>query len=324
MIDLAPRNSLVWTTVQEIFHLFGAYFMSATGFRGIYPMLYAFFNADGGLDRPAMAAQVAGVVRSGSHGVALGGLATETNKLSTAERRQLLDWVAEDLAGQLPLSLTIAENSIAGQVEMAAAAKAAGAAWVALQPPPVKSASEADLIRFYGAVADQCELPVGIQNAPEYIGIGVSNQGFATLNQQHPNVSILKAEGPATYIRQLVEDTDGVYTIFNGRNGIELVDSIRAGCSGIIPSVEACDVQARIFDDLAAGNDAAADQAFAQILPLTSFLMHSLDHLNCYGKRLAARRLGIVEVHDRIPAQTPHPYGMEIVDRWSAQLPQHL
>ena len=295
--------------------------MKAVGdIHGIYPMLYAYFDANGALDRGAMQSEVEACVGAGAHGIAVGGLASETNKLATSERRQLMEWVAQDLAGRLPLSVTIAEANISGQVEMARAAEAAGAAWVVLQPPPVKGASEDELINFYGAVADASPLPVGIQNAPEYIGIGVSNAGFAELHRRHPNVQILKAEGPATYIAGLVEATGGVFRMFNGRDGMELVDSLRAGCHGIIPGVETVDVQSRIFDLMRQGEEEAADRAFAEILPLLSFLMHSIDHLLCYGKRLAARRIGLGEVHDRPPAQAPTEFGLGVLQRWSREL----
>ena len=294
--------------------------MNDQRFSGIYPMLYAFFDQNGALDREAMRRQVHCSLAQGVHGIAVGGLATETNKLSSAERRTLMEWAAEDVDGQVPLSVTIAESNVAGQTAMARLAADLGAAWVVLQPPPVRGATEAGLIEFYGAVADGSPLPVGIQNAPEYIGIGVSNADFATLNERHPNVSILKAEGPATYISALAEDTGGAFTLFNGRNGMELVDSLRAGCHGMIPGVDACDRQVAIFEAMARGEEAEADRAFAEILPLLSFLMGSIDHLLCYGKRLTARRLGLGEVYDRVPALQPTPFGLEVMNRWSRDL----
>ena len=135
-------------------------------FHGIYPMLYAFFGADGELDRQAMRRQTEAAIRAGAHGIAVGGLCTEANKLATAERRRLIEWVAEDVAGRVPLSITITENSVAGQREVARLSEAVGAAWIALQPPPA-GGTEAELIRFYGAVAEGAGLPVGIQNAPD-------------------------------------------------------------------------------------------------------------------------------------------------------------
>lgn len=289
-------------------------------FHGIYPMLYAFFRADGELDREGVRAQVEGAIGAGAHGIAIGGLASEANKLATAERRQLVEWVAEDVGARVPISVTITENSLAGQRELAALAEGVGAAWIALQPPPA-GGSEAELIRFYGTVAETSGLPVGIQNAPDYLGVGVSNAGFATLNRNHPNVSILKAEGPATYIASLVAETDGVFTVFNGRNGIELVESLRAGCQGCIPAIDTVDAQVRIYELMRAGEEAAAERAFAELLPLINFLMYSMEYCLAYGKRLAARRLGLGEVHDRPPALAPSAFGLELVARWSKDLP---
>ena len=295
--------------------------MTKPDFHGIYPMLYAFFGQDGRLDRAAMRRQVEGCLAAGVHGLAVGGLASECNKLATAERRQMLDWVLEDAAGRAPVTVTIAENSVAGQAEMAQAAARAGAKWVVLQPPPVRGASEAELIRFYGAVAERCDIPVGVQNAPEYIGIGLSNAGFAELHRRHPNLSIIKAEGPATYIEGLARDTGGAFCLFNGRNGVELVDSLRAGCQGLIPGVESCDRQARIYDLFAKGEEEQADREYAALLPLLHFLMQGIDHLLCYGKRLAARRLGLSAVHDRAPSVAPTPFGLAVMERWSKALP---
>ncbi len=288
---------------------------------GIYPMLYAFFDADGGLDRAAIAAQVEAAVASGADGVAVLGLATEVNKLDSGERRTLLDWAAEALAGRLPLAVTIAEPHVTGQVAFARAAAANGARWVILQPPPVRGAAEAELVRFFGAVADRVSLPVAIQNAPGYIGVGLTNTAMATLNRNHPNVALLKAEGPAVYLRQLIEDTAGVFRVFNGRAGLELTDSFRAGCVGLIPGLESVDAQVAIYQLIRAGRAAEADARFRELLPLIAFLMDSIDHLLCYGKRLAARRLGLAEVHDRPPASPPTPFGLELLARLSRDLP---
>jgi 2-keto-3-deoxy-L-arabinonate dehydratase len=288
--------------------------------RGIYPMLYAFFDDHGGLDRAAMRRQVDGCIDAGCHGIAVGGLATETNKLSTEERRTLVEWVAEQIAGRVPLSVTIAENNVTGQSGAVAHAADNGAAWVVLQPPPVRGVTEAGLIGFYGAVADASPVPVGIQNAPEYIGIGLSDAGFATLNKNHPNVAIIKAEGPATYISGLVAATNGAYKLLNGRNGMEHVDSLRAGCDGMVPGVETIDIHVAIFEAFAAGDEAEADRIFALNLPLINFLMTSVDHLICYGKRLAARRLGLAEPNDRAPAQQPTDFGIQVLEHWSKNL----
>jgi 2-keto-3-deoxy-L-arabinonate dehydratase len=287
---------------------------------GIYPMLYAFFAPDGKLDRDAARRQVQAFVRNGAHGMAVLGLGTEVNKLGDAERRQLVDWVAEDLDGRLPLVVTVNAPSVDAQVAFAGFAKSRGAAWVILQPPPERNVGDDFLVRFFGAVADRVELPVAIQNAPEYIGVGLTPEGVNTLARNHPNFRILKGAGPVISIRRFIEQTEGRVSVFNGRGGLELVDNLRAGCAGMIPATDTFDRQARIYDLFAAGREREAERVYAETLPAIVFVMQSLDTLHCYGKRLAAARLGIGEVCDRQPALAASAFGLECARRFAEAL----
>ena len=98
----------------------------ATRFRGVYPILYSFFDEKGELDRAAMRRQVEGCIAAGAQGIAVMGLATEVGKLDVNERRRVIDWVGEDIAGRVPYAVTVGETSINGQVAFLNAAKAAG------------------------------------------------------------------------------------------------------------------------------------------------------------------------------------------------------
>ena len=225
-----------------------------------------------------------------------------------------------DTAGRIPVSVTITEPTVDGQIEMAKAVAEAGADWVVLQPPPVKSASEEQLIEFFGQVADASPVPVGIQNAPQFIGIGLSDAGLIELNRRHPNVSLLKAEGEAVLSGQLAEAAAGAFDLFNGRNGIDLIDTLKAGFAGVIPSPDAVDVEVQIYNLFRDGEFDKAEQTYKEILPLLGFLMISLEHLTCYGKRLTARRIGIDQVYDRSPATAPTAFGLEVMQHWSRNL----
>jgi 4-hydroxy-tetrahydrodipicolinate synthase len=286
---------------------------------GIYPMLYAFFGPDGALDRAAMRRQVEVAVAGGAHGLAVLGLGTEVAKLSAAERAMLLGWVSADLAGRLPLLVTVAEQTVADAQAAAQAAAAAGAAGVLLQPPARKGLPEDDYIAFFGAVADAAPVPVGIQNAPDYLGIGLTLPGIVRLARAHPNVRMIKAEGSALYAAEVAAETG--FQVFAGRGGLELTDCLRGGCTGMIPAIESADIQARIFDLMRRGEAAEAERLYAAILPMIVFMMQSLDSFLCYGKRIAATRLGLGPVHDRAPAPAPTPQGLDWAARYAAALP---
>jgi 2-keto-3-deoxy-L-arabinonate dehydratase len=298
--------------------------MAVSGFRGVYPMLYAFFDAAGQLDRGAMRAQVEYCVASGAHGIAALGLGTEVKKLSPAERRLVMEWAAEDLRGRLPLAITVFGATAEEQIAFVLAAAERGADWVILQPPQTgQLITEDGLVDFFGAIADASLLPVAIQNAPQYIGVGLSSAGLDRLSRDHPNVRLLKAEGSAVETRALIELTRGRMAIFQGRGGMEFIDVMRAGCVGMIPSVESCHLQARMFELMQTGrpeDEAEAERLYAALAPLIMFLMQSVDQFLCYGKRLTAERLGIADVHDRAPAQAPTAFGLACLARHARAL----
>lgn len=287
---------------------------------GIHPILYAFFDRDGRLDRAAMRTQAEACVRGGAHGIAALGLATEVSKLTPPERRQVMEWLAEDVNGRLPVAITVFGETPGIQADFVRAAASLGVSWVILQPPPTRPISEAELLRFFGRVADASPIPVAIQNAPQYIGVGLSDESLLALRRNHPNFVLLKGEGSALEIARTIEALNGEVRVFNGRGGLELPDVLRAGCAGLIPAPEAFDVLLDVHAAMARGDEAEADRIYTAILPLIVFLMQSIDQFLCYGKRLTARRLGLGEVHDRAPAQTPTALGLACMERWGRAL----
>lgn len=287
--------------------------------KGIQAILYALFNPDETLDRAAMRRQVE--ICLGCDVTAIGalGLATEVSKLSEVERRQIMEWVSEDVAGRRPTFFTIYGNSVAEQIAQVRHAGQVKAAYVILQPPAVGSFTGVEYIRFFGRVADKTTLPVAIQNAPAYMGRGLTAQEIRDLVAQHPNVKLLKGEGPATDIKGVIEATEGRLPVLNGRGGLELTDNWRAGCSGMILAPDTIDRAVAVWRLLEQGHGEEAELAYQGVLPTIVFIMQSLETLICYGKRIFGARAGIT-IHDRSPALRPSPFGLELVAKHKSLL----
>ncbi len=283
---------------------------------GIHAIVYALFDAEERLDRGAMRRQVEICLRVGVQGMAALGLATEVGKLTLAERLTVMDWIAEDTAGRVPLGLTIFDVSVAAMVAQARHAEAVGADWVILQPPPAASGA-AELVRVFGRVADAVALPVAIQNAPGFFGRGLDAGEIVALAAQHPNVRLLKGEGPAVEVAALVERTG--LPVLGGRGGLELVDNLRAGCRGMILAPDCIDVAVRACAAFRAGDEPEAERQYARMLPAVVFAMQGIEHLVCYGKRVFAARAGLA-VHDRTPALRPTESGLAMVARFAERL----
>jgi 4-hydroxy-tetrahydrodipicolinate synthase len=286
---------------------------------GTYPMLYAFFEEAGHLRRDAFARQIAAAVASGAAGVAVLGLGTEVAKLSQIERRQAVEGVIEDVGGRLPVAVTIADGNVGDMIESARFAQRLGAAWLILQPPR-PPASAADLLRFFGAVADSVDCPVGIQNAPEFLGIGLSAQELLDLHARHPNVTVVKAETSAVAVARVIAAIGGRMKVFNGRAGLELPDNYRAGVDGMIPGIETVDLQVGIERAMRERDEAKAEELYRRILPALTFAMQGLAQFVLYGKLMAAHRLGLAPSHDRVPADTASPHGLAWAKRYATEL----
>ena len=287
-------------------------------FSGIYPILYAFFGADGALDQVAMRRQIEACVANPGHGIAALGLATEVGKLSEREKHHIIEWLAEGAAGRKPLAITISGDSVDEQVRLAEFAAAHGAGWLILQPPRDRSRDQAYYFDFFAEVMARTALPCAIQNAPEYLGVGLKSEAIARLANLRRNFVLLKGEGPAVRMREVIEANPGM-AVFNGRGGLELLDNLRAGCAGMVIGVDSFDWQARVFDMFRQGRDVEAEDLYRAILPGIVFMMQSLDHLVCYGKRIAAQRLGIA-IHDRAPGLAASEFGAGCAARFAAAL----
>lgn len=286
--------------------------------RGIHAVLYALFDAEGALDRGAMRKQVEHVLAAGVDGVAVLGLATEVQKLTLAEQLQIIDWTAEDIAGSVPLSVTVMGNSVAAQRDVARYSLDRGAQCLILQPPSAGTFSGDTYVDFFAQVAEGIDGVFAVQNAPQYLGRSLTNGQLSRLRAENPGFSVVKSETSATDLAALVGELGPEVSMMNGRGGLEMTDCLRAGADGFILAPDLIDHSKRLFDLWQSGDQAAAESAYADVLPAIIFMMQSIEHLICYGKRVFGYRTGI-EIFDRTPAIKPTDFGIECAKRWAAK-----
>lgn len=291
--------------------------------RGIWPILFAFFDSRGRLDRDAMRKQVQAALGWGAPGVAVLGVATEVGKLSVDERRDVIRWAAEDLTGRAPLTVTIAGETVAAQRSLAHYAVSQGAAQLILQPPPAAASGAldaADCEAFFSQVIAGQPVPVGIQNAPEYLGFGLTSEAIVRLAERHPEFRILKGEASSVIIEGTIAALGGRLSVLNGRGGLELLENLQAGCDGMIVAPDNADLQHQIYQALQAGRADEARERYERLLPAIVFAMQSLDTLICYGKRIAAWRMGFEVEHDRAPALRATEFGLRVAREHARRL----
>ena len=298
--------------------------MTRRRFRGVYPILYAFYDKSGRVDPGMMRAQVEHCLAAGAHGVANLGIVTEVGRLSSDERRNLMALVGETIGGRAPYAVTAGEPDAASQIAFCHEAARHGADWVILRPPPGKGHKEADLQRYFGEIADAVDLPVAVQNNPVNLDVALSPEALIALVRRHSNITLLKPEGWSVEIEQVLGELGDAVDAFGGHGGIEFLSHLRAGGAGLIPAPDCLALQVAMFEALTSGEPeriAVAERAHEALLPLVVFVKNGgVPGILCYGKRAMAKRLGFREVFDRQPAVTPTAFGLSEMERLLADV----
>lgn len=286
---------------------------------GIYPMLYAFFDESGHLRNDAFQRQADVILNTEAAGAAILGLGTEVSKLSGTERTEAVRITAQSLAGKKPLLVTVFGETAKAQIDFAQRAIDLGASALLLQPPPEKL-SDSKLKHFFSKVIEAVECPIGVQNAPEFLGYGLSPKSLTTLADTYDHFSVIKLECTAVALQQMSDAIGETTQIFNGRCGLELTDNLRAGASGIIPGFETVDKTSEIYRTFVNGNESRAEELYKDLLPILCFIMQGIPHFITYGKLLAAIRLNINAGGSRDPALAATEFGTECIKRFAKSL----
>ncbi len=282
-------------------------------------MLYSFFGSDGELRLDPFSLQVDAAISAGAKGIAVLGLGTEAAKLDEDECAAVITTIAKRLNNQLPMIVTIRGETPDNQLKAARRALDLGATALLLQPPS-ETISEAALLTFFSEVINALDCPVGIQNAPEFLGYGLNDNNLISLAQNYTNFSIAKLECSALALEPSAKALTGKTMVFNGRCGLELTDNLRAGAQGLIPGIETIDRTAAIHAAFIAGEHEYADELYAKLLPVLTFVMQGIPQFLTYGKTLLAYRLGIEIGSAREPWLQPTDFGLECITRYAAQL----
>jgi 4-hydroxy-tetrahydrodipicolinate synthase len=264
--------------------------------KGVYPAICTPFAADDSLDLDSQRRVVRFALDAGSHGIVAFGLAGEVLKLSADERRVLTDLILDEVAGAVPVFVGVGAPSTCVSVELARYAEAAGASCVVV-PAPMSGPLGADaLVDYMTRIAESVSVPVMIQDAPAYLGVGLGAELVHRIGARAPNVRLVKLEAGPAAMSHWLERLGAEFAVWGGDGGMYLLDCVRVGAAGIIPGVDLIDLLVRVYEAEVRGDSSLADERLRAILPMLVFEMqHSIDHFNACAKRVLVQRGVLVQ-----------------------------
>lgn len=163
----------------------------AIEWKGIFPAFTTKFTAADELDLPLFGKNLQAQIKAGIDGVILGGSLGEASVITTAEKETLTKYAVEQVEGQIPVVMNIAEGSTNEAIRQAKLAAAWGAKGLMLLPPMRYKSDERETAEYFKAIAASTELPIMIYNNPVDYKVEVTLDIFDQL-QQYSNVQAVK------------------------------------------------------------------------------------------------------------------------------------
>jgi dihydrodipicolinate synthase/N-acetylneuraminate lyase len=243
---------------------------------GVFPIAPTPFTDSGDLDLDGQRRVLDCMIDQGVDGICILANYSEQFLLADSERDTLLDACLSHVRARVPVIVTCSHFSTRIAAARAHAAAAAGAAMIMLMPPYHGAALRADergILEHYARVADACNLPIMVQDAP-LSGVALSVPFLARLARDVPLVRYFKIEvpGAAAKLRGLIDaGGDAIVGPFDGEESITLMADLDAGATGTMPSALLPDQIKPVLAHHRAGRRADAATAYARILPLINF-----------------------------------------------------
>ena len=191
------------------------------------------FAADGSVDYPALERLVLHYAMSVDYLVVLGTTA-ETSTLTTAEKKEVLRFVAKTNAGKLPLVVGIGGNNTAAVVEELTTTDLSAYTAILSVCPYYNRPSQEGIFQHFSAIAKASPLPILLYNVPSRTGVSIENATCLRLQKAFDAIIGIKdARGDMSQAVDLIAMSSPDFMVISGDDPTAL-DLVSNGGKGVI------------------------------------------------------------------------------------------
>lgn len=228
---------------------------------GVFSICPTPFTQAGELDLASLTRLVDFQLSAGIHGLAILGVMGELHKLTSFERRRVIETVVAHAEGAVPVWVGVRAFGTASAVEQARTAEDLGADAVFVAP--LAGVDDNMMVSYYRQVAAAIRIPVVIHDFPELFGSKVSPPLVLRLHQE-AGVHILNSEDPPvgpkiSGVRALAGDA---VRILSGLGGTHFMEELERGADGIVTGFSFPEILLRVHALFRQGERAQATAVF--------------------------------------------------------------
>jgi 4-hydroxy-tetrahydrodipicolinate synthase len=258
------------------------------------------FAADGSLDRAALARLVNHSIDGGVDFLVALGTTGETATLTSDEKKQVLETVAETTNGRIPLVVGVGGNNTSAVCAQLEAGLPQGYIGVLSVSPYYNKPTQEGIYQHYKAVCGSTDAPVILYNVPGRTGSNVLANTVLRVAQDCPNaVAMKEASGNLEQAMAIIQSAPAGFDVLSGDDNLTL-PLLACGAKGVI-SVSG-QAYPRLFSgmvrDARAGRLEDAQRAHYDLFIFTQLLF---AEGNPGGIKAALAHLGLCENVLRLP-----------------------
>lgn len=269
-----------------------------TPFTGVGTALVTPFKKDGSVDEAAVRRLARRQIDAGVHFLSPCGTTGEAPTLTDHEKLRVVELVAEEANGRVPVLAGCGGYATREVIELAREMEKAGATGLLSVTPYYNKPTPEGLYQHFKAIADSTPLPVVLYNVPGRTSINMDVATTVRLSQI-PNIVGIKAPGDLVQMSELVSQTREGFLVLSGDDPVA-VATMAVGGHGVVSvaSNEAPAEMAQIVELCERNDYAAARKLHHWLLPLIQVNFAEANPIPC---KLAMAAMGLLEEVYRLP-----------------------
>lgn len=278
--------------------------MKNTLFKGIATAMVTPMTPNG-VDYDSLARFIDFQLESGINALVAVGTTGESATLTPAERKAVIRFTVERVAGRVPVIAGTGTNNTEHVLDYSKSACDDGADALLVVTPYYNKATQKGLIAHYTAVADASTKPIILYNVPSRTGCNMLPDTVAAL-AEHPNIIAVKeASGNMAQVVEIFQKCGDKLDVYSGEDGltVPMLSMGGAGTISVLSNVVPREAVA-MTDAFFAGNVAEAAAWQCKLLPLTNCLF---SEVNPIPAKAAVSAMGFGKELLRLPLTPMEP-----------------
>ena len=209
--------------------------MARINLKGMGVALITPFKTDKTIDFNALARLVEHQIKSGIDFLVVLGTTAETATLTHDEKRQVREFVAQRVAGRVPLVIGIGGNNTLGVIDEIRNTDLSAFSAILSVVPYYNKPSQEGIYQHYAAIAQASTLPIVLYNVPGRTGVNMTAETTLRLATDFPEkiVGVKEASGNFSQIDDIIKRKPADFAVISGDDGITF-PLITLGAVGVI------------------------------------------------------------------------------------------